>query len=94
MSFSTAQIATQDLAALPPTAALRPQLIKLSRWLDATYREDAPRIETARRWARDGNIHPSPIKHGREFFVQPSAVYVPTAALPRADVATASGEQK
>lgn len=49
--------------------------ISLDTWLEQTYGEDAPGIQTARRWCRDGKIHPAPEKHGRSYFVVPEARY-------------------
>ena len=32
--------------------------------------------QTLQRWARGGNIYPAPEKHGREYRVQPGAIYI------------------
>lgn len=56
-------------------------MISLSEWLSSRYSgTKAPTITTARRWARTGLIHPAPEKHGREYFLQPTARYVPGKA--------------
>lgn len=52
-----------------------PKLISLEHWLQAIYGEDAPTIDTARRWCRDGRIYPAPQKHGRSYFIAPDARY-------------------
>lgn len=51
--------------------------ISLDVWIVETYGDDphAPTIGTARRWARDGKISPTPEKHGRSYFVVPEARY-------------------
>jgi predicted site-specific integrase-resolvase len=51
------------------------RLIRLERWLELTYGEDAPDIVTARRWAHAGKIQPPAEKHGRSYFVHPHARY-------------------
>jgi len=51
------------------------RLISLETWLQATYGEDAPSINTARRWCREDRIFPIPQKHGRSYFVEPDAQY-------------------
>ncbi len=58
-----------------PKSQSMTRLMSLSRWLHQTYGPDAPTMETARRWAREGRISPSPIKCGREYFVAPHAAY-------------------
>lgn len=52
------------------------RLITLERWAEATYGDDAPHVNTLRRWARDGLILPAPEKHGRTYYVRPDAHYV------------------
>jgi hypothetical protein len=51
------------------------KLISLKRWLVNVYGDDAPSIDTARRWVRAGKILPKPEKHGRDYFVHPDARY-------------------
>lgn len=53
-----------------------PQLITLEDWARQIYGDAAPAIATLRRWARDARIHPAPQKHGRTYFVLPTARYV------------------
>ena len=50
--------------------------ITLSAWLSNVYGEDGPTINTARRWCKNGLIHPMPEKHGREYYLTPDARYV------------------
>jgi hypothetical protein len=47
--------------------------ISLETWLIQTYGEDAPGIQTARRWCREGLIQPFAEKHGRSYYVVPDA---------------------
>lgn len=54
---------------------MSPKRISLETWLKATYGDDAPSIDTARRWVRAGKIYPAPEKHGRSYFVYPWARY-------------------
>ncbi len=51
------------------------RLITLEAWAEATYGESSPHINTLRRWARDLLIMPAPEKHGRTYYVSPSARY-------------------
>ncbi|WP_312939443.1 excisionase [Stutzerimonas balearica] len=50
-------------------------LLTLEEWAKQTY-ETPPTLNTLRRWARDGFIYPAPEKHGRSYFVSPSARYI------------------
>lgn len=51
--------------------------ISLQSWLAQNYvAGEAPHINTARRWCRDGLIHPLPEKHGREYYLTADARYV------------------
>jgi predicted site-specific integrase-resolvase len=52
------------------------QLIPLEAWAEQRYPLAKPKIDTLRRWAREGRIQPPPEKHGRSYFVQPSAEYL------------------
>lgn len=51
------------------------RLITLEAWAIATYGGHSPHINTLRRWARDALIVPAPEKHGRTYYVSPSARY-------------------
>ncbi len=52
------------------------RLITLEQWLELNYdTRAAPSIGTARRWAKNGNIHPQPVKNGRSYYLSQSAVY-------------------
>ena len=55
--------------------------ISLETWLEMVYGEDAPAIETARRWCRLGKIYPKPEKHGRAYFLSPDARYTEAPRL-------------
>lgn len=57
-------------------------LVKLSTWISENYRgsSEAPGMVTVRRWAREGLIQPPPEKHGRSFYVVPSARYTPRSS--------------
>lgn len=50
--------------------------ITLQTWITLTYGDDAPTMDTARKWCRDGKIQPQPKKHGREYYCSPDAEYV------------------
>lgn len=52
------------------------QLLTLEEWDEETYKSKPHSIKTLRRWARSGNIYPAPEKHGREYRVQPGAIYI------------------
>lgn len=52
------------------------KLITLTAWAGLIYGDNAPHINTLRRWCRDGNILPLPKKHGRSYFVSERAFYV------------------
>lgn len=52
------------------------KLITLERWASLRYGEDAPVIETLRRWARESRIVPAPVKHGRTYYVPEDAEYM------------------
>ena len=53
-----------------------PKYIPLTEWLALTFGEFAPSIETARRWCRQGKIHPRPQKIGRGYYLHPDAKHV------------------
>lgn len=52
------------------------KLITLEEWAQSQYGDNAPRQNTLRLWCREGRIYPVPQKHGRSYFVEPSARYV------------------
>ncbi|CND61650.1 excisionase [Yersinia intermedia] len=52
------------------------KLLTLEEWAEETYRSKQPTSQTLQRWARGGNIYPAPEKHGREYRVQPGAIYI------------------
>lgn len=55
---------------------MKPRFMTLKAWAQAQYGEDAPTMNTLRRWCRDLKIYPFPKKHGRTYFVLPTAQYV------------------
>ncbi|EEJ5117709.1 excisionase [Salmonella enterica] len=50
--------------------------VTLTEWAAHTYKNDPPSLTTLRRWARNGNIHPAPELHGRQYRVNPEAFYI------------------
>jgi hypothetical protein len=52
------------------------RLLTLEAWSRAEYGEDAPCIATLRRWVREGKIFPKPEKHGRAYYLLPTARYM------------------
>lgn len=50
------------------------QKITLEEWAKRRYSEP-PNVDTLRRWARELKIFPFPVKHGRTYYVDPSAEY-------------------
>ncbi|MBJ8823560.1 excisionase [Citrobacter europaeus] len=51
------------------------KLLNLLEWANSTY-STPPSLSTLRRWAREGRIFPAPELHGKEYKVQPDAIYV------------------
>ncbi|HIH4878300.1 excisionase [Citrobacter sp. Cf079] len=51
------------------------KLLNLLEWANSTY-STPPSLSTLRRWAREGRIYPAPELHGKEYKVQPDAIYV------------------
>lgn len=51
-------------------------LITLEAWLTRTF-EQPPHIRTARRWIREARISPTPVKHGRSYYLEADAHYAP-----------------
>lgn len=56
-------------------------LIKLRTWVEMMF-TDKPSMVTARRWARTGAISPQPELHGRDYYVQPTAVHIQKRRTP------------
>lgn len=52
------------------------KLLTLEEWSDKNYESHKPSIQTLWRWARNGCIYPAPEKHGRQYRVQPTAIYI------------------
>lgn len=56
-------------------------LIPLEKWATDRFPVSTPHIQTVRRWARAGKIHPTPKKHGRAYYVAADAEYLTDADL-------------
>lgn len=52
-------------------------LVLLSTWARMAYQDAPPHLNTLRKWARDALIQPAPQRHGRAYYVDPDARYVP-----------------
>lgn len=50
------------------------QLVTLEEWAGDHFRTP-PSTNTLRKWAREGRIAPAPVKHGRSYYVEPTAQY-------------------
>jgi hypothetical protein len=50
--------------------------ITLKTWGARQFPEATPHVNTLRKWAREGKIHPNPRKHGREYYVPEDAEYM------------------
>ncbi|MDO9328150.1 MAG: excisionase [Pseudomonas sp.] len=63
------------------------RLITLEAWAFRNF-EPAPSMNTVRKWARDGLLMPPPVKHGRSYYIDPDARYVPQkrCRVPRGDL--------
>lgn len=48
--------------------------LTLAEWAADHFRTP-PSSNTLRKWAREGRITPPPIKHGRNYYVEPNAYY-------------------
>jgi len=51
------------------------KLLNLQEWAAEVY-TTPPSLSTLRRWTREGRIYPTPELHGKEYKVQPDAIYV------------------
>ncbi|ENL7623013.1 excisionase [Enterobacter hormaechei subsp. xiangfangensis] len=51
------------------------KLLNLQEWAAEVY-TTPPSLSTLRRWTRQGRIYPAPELHGKEYKVQPDAIYV------------------
>jgi hypothetical protein len=52
-------------------------LVLLTTWAQQNYKDAVPCLNTLRKWARDALIQPAPQRHGRAYYVDPDARYVP-----------------
>ncbi len=50
------------------------KLLNLQEWAAGVY-STPPSLSTLRRWAREGRIYPAPELHGKEYKLQPDAIY-------------------
>lgn len=48
--------------------------LRLNEWLKSQF-DPPPAIRTARLWIKEGKIYPAPIKVGRAYYVEESAVF-------------------
>ena len=51
------------------------KLLNLQEWAAEVY-TTPPSLSTLRRWTREGRIYTAPELHGKEYKVQPDAIYV------------------
>jgi hypothetical protein len=51
------------------------KLMTLQAWAETLFGKNKPHRNTLLSWRRNGRIVPLPIKCGRQYFVEPSAVY-------------------
>jgi hypothetical protein len=51
------------------------QWIKIERWAEQQYGEDAPGKRTLCRWAEGGKLSPPAQKHGKAWYVRPGTQY-------------------
>ncbi|QGF96667.1 excisionase [Pseudomonas sp. CFSAN084952] len=57
------------------------KMITLKAWASLNF-DPVPSVNTVRRWARDGLLFPAPTKHGRSYYINPDARYVPVDKCP------------
>lgn len=50
------------------------QKITLEAWAKARF-NPPPGVRTLQRWAREGQLHPAPVKLGRSYYIAPTAVH-------------------
>lgn len=55
--------------------------ISLEKWAEKNF-DPAPAVKTVRTWARDGKIYPTPVKVGRAYYVEESAIFQNGIARP------------
>lgn len=48
--------------------------VTLDEWAAAEFKTP-PSLNTLRKWAREGRISPAPVKHGRSYYVDSTAIY-------------------
>ncbi|MDF3837092.1 excisionase [Cupriavidus basilensis] len=52
-----------------------PQLISLEAWAERVFGSAKPHRNTLRNWRKNGRISPMPVKCGKTYFVEPTAIY-------------------
>ena len=57
------------------------KMITLKAWASLNF-DPVPSMNTVRKWARDGRLVPTPIKHGRSYYIVPDAQYAPVDKFP------------
>jgi len=55
--------------------------ISLEKWAEKNF-DPAPAVKTVRTWARDGKIYPNPVKVGRAYYVEETAIFQNGIARP------------
>lgn len=55
--------------------------ISLEKWAEKNF-DPAPAVKTVRTWARDGKIYPTPVKVGRAYYVEDTAIFQGAVARP------------
>lgn len=50
------------------------KMISVEEWRASRYK-NPPCLSTVWRWIRDGKIVPTPVKHGRRYYLSPTAEY-------------------
>ena len=53
-----------------------PTLLPLVEWAEQLLGKYAPSVGTLRKWAREGRIHPQPVKMGKLYVVERNAKYL------------------
>lgn len=53
------------------------RLVTLERWAEAEFGDDAPKINTLRKWAREGRFSPPAERPSKLYYVTPDAKLLP-----------------
>lgn len=73
----TMQFTEQIPANMQIAAPSTPALITLTQWRERNFAPGAIHANTVRTWAAKKLIFPAPVRHGRDYYVEPTARYVP-----------------